>query len=111
MYLQGSDQDMRLVLEPGEAIGLTAVLWDIGAALKDTTGDPDCLAASASHEASWIDDDLGLPTWPSNARTRSTVAQFNGHGHRPFLSACRRTRSSSPTASCEFPAAQASFSK
>jgi hypothetical protein len=75
MELQSTD-DVRAILTLGEAVGVAAVLWELGNAIKDTTDDPDCFAAAMYHEAASIEDRLGLPPWPTDARTTSAVADF-----------------------------------
>jgi hypothetical protein len=68
--------DDDLSLTPGEATGVAAVLWELGTAIKDTTGDPDCIAAALYHEAASIESALGLPSWPTDVPTRSAIADF-----------------------------------
>jgi hypothetical protein len=68
--------DPRLVLSRAEALGLSGLLWDLGSTVKETTGDPDCVAAEVYHEAASIESKLGLPSWPTDTTTRRALADF-----------------------------------
>lgn len=81
---------VAIELTPGEAIGLATVLWELGTAVKATTGDPECLAAEVYGEAAWIETQVGLPAWPTNAKTRQELAEFYERGARqPGLDGAR----------------------
>jgi hypothetical protein len=68
--------DSPILLSPLEALGVVGLLWDPGSALKETTGDPGCIAPTLYAEASAIENEVGLPPWPTNATTSHALADF-----------------------------------
>lgn len=76
MSVRDREAHPSLFLSSAEVVGLTGLLWELGGALKDTTGDPDCVAPELYHEAARLEHEIGLPAWPTDDVTRETLAAY-----------------------------------
>ena len=72
----GDQTHQGLVLSTVEVLGLTSLLWELGSGLKDTIGDPDCIAPELYREAARLEHEIGLPALPTDDATRETLAAY-----------------------------------